>query len=192
MMPKFSIITPTLQRESLVQCCESVVSQTFKDWEMLVQIDDENIDQKLWSRINPTRRIWAQECGKRHNNYGNTCRHIAWERATGEWLIHLDDDNTLSHPNALRNIASALDGIEEQWAIFPIIRHGWWFFNDPPGLCRTDTANMVIRREIARWPDIPDYTADGILCEQLKSKYPYRAFPNVEPIVNMPESREGR
>ena len=190
-MPKFSIICPTLQRESLVRCCESVVSQTFTDWEMLVQIDDEIIDQELWARINPTRRIWAQECGTRHNNYGNTCRHLAWERATGEWLFYLDDDNWLVDSSVLENMAASLEGVKH-WAIFPILRHGSWFFNEPPGLCMTDTANVVVRREIGRWPDGPEYTMDGIWVEELKKKYPWIAFKHFRPIVVMPKSNEGR
>ena len=192
-MPKFSIICPTLQRESLVRCCESVVSQTFTDWEMLVQIDDEIIDQKLWSRINPTRRIWAQECGKRHNNYGNTCRHLAWERATGEYLLGLDDDNVLADHLVLEDIDLLLeDSNNPPWAIFPIMRHGSRFFNDPPGLCMTDTANIVVKREIGRWPDGPEYTMDGIWVEALKAKYSYASYPNMRPIVVMEKSSEGR
>jgi glycosyltransferase involved in cell wall biosynthesis len=166
---KLSIITPTIARPSLARCRESVQSQTFTDWEHIVVVDS-----------------------PRSNNFGNTPRHNGWREATGDWVFYLDDDNYLAHPNALRDVAEALEGIQEQWAIFPIMRHGSRFFNDPPGLCMTDTANMVIRREIARWPNIPDYTADGILCEQLRTKYPYAAFPNVSPIVVMEKSSEGK
>jgi hypothetical protein len=51
---------------------------------------------------------------------------------------------------------------------------------------------MVIRREIAQWPDGPEYTMDGIFCDRLREKYPFKAFPRFRPIVIMPESREGK
>ncbi len=189
---KFSIITPTIQRESLVRCCESVLHQTFSDWEMLVQVDAERIDESLFARIPPTRKIWVMECGVHHNNFGNTCRHMAWERITGDWVIYLDCDNFLVDDRILEDITQLLADVKEQWALFPIRRHGSYFFNDPPGNCQTDTANMVIRREVAQWPDGPEYTMDGLFCEQLKAKYPYAAFPNFRPIVIMEESRQGK
>lgn len=165
---KFSIITPTIQRESLITCYESVDRQTFKDWRHITQYD-----------IPPT------------GDFGNHARHVAWERATGDWILYLDDDCVFSHPNVLSDIAAALEGVEEQWCLFPILRYGARFFNDPPGLGLTDTHNLVLRREIGRWPNIPDYEADGIFVEQLKLKYPYRAFPDVEPIVIMEKSNHG-
>ena len=127
-----------------------------------------------------------------HKNYGNTCRHEAWKQAKGKWVIFLDDDNVMAHGQALQDIATALWNIEEKWAIFPIMRHGRRFFYDPPGCCYVDTANMVIRREIGQWPDGPEYTMDGIFCDQLKAKYPYAAFPDVKPIIVMEKSNEGK
>ena len=191
MTPFFSIITPSLQRESLVRCCESVLAQTFTDWEMIIQVDAERIDEKLFSRISPTRQIWVQECGIHHNNFGNTCRHLAWERATGKYLVMLDDDNELASPQTLKQIAKVLKN-EPDFAVFPIFRFGHIFFNDPPGLCQTDSGNIVVKREIGRWPDGPEYTMDGIWVEALKAKYEYEAFPNALPIIIMEKSNQGK
>lgn len=167
---RFSILTPTLNRPSLEACIESVKSQTFKDWEHIIEVDEPRI-----------------------NNFGNTPRHRAWTRATGDYVLYLDDDNFLAHPRALSDVDCFLMSCNDpDWAIFPILRHGHRFFNDPPGLCRTDTANMVIKREIGQWPDGPEYTMDGIFCEQLKKKYAYAAFPLCTPIVVMPASSEGK
>jgi hypothetical protein len=107
-------------------------------------------------------------------------------------LIHLDDDNFIADDRVLQDLSMILDGCDEYWAIVPIMRHGRKFFNDPPGLCMTDTANVVVKREIGRWPDIPDYTADGHWVEGLKAKYPYAAYPDMRPIVVMENSSEGR
>jgi hypothetical protein len=191
--PYFSIITPSLQRQSLLRTCESVNTQTFKKWQHVVALDVAILDEELFRRIDHPQRF-VYQCDYPHRNYGNTCRHKAWEFATGEYVLGLDDDNWLDGNRVLEDIHSALTGPlfdPPDWAIFPIMRHGQRFFHDPPGLCMTDTANVVARREIARWPNVPDYTADGHLVEGLK-KYPYMAFPMFRPIVVMPKSSEGK
>jgi hypothetical protein len=78
------------------------------------------------------------------------------------------------------------------WAIFPIHRHGSYFFNDPPGLCMTDTLNVVVKREIGRWPDIQAREADGHFVEALKASHPnYASFPHFRPIGVMEYSSNG-
>lgn len=186
-MPKFSIITPTIQRPSLSDCVNSVNSQTFTDWEHIVQID--NVGQQEYGAGN--RKVFC--CGVRHGNFGNTCRHLAWEKATGEWLLHLDDDNTLADINVLEDLAFLLQDADFDWAIIPMLRHGHRFFNDPPGLCMTDTANVIVRRDIGQWPDGPEYTMDGIWVERLKVSHPnYMALPGIRPLVVMEKSSEGK
>jgi glycosyltransferase involved in cell wall biosynthesis len=189
MNPFFSITTPTLQRESLKECCASVDIQTYTDWEHIVMIDAERVNESMIISCDRANRRFAQ-CLHPHHNYGNTCRHNAWTITNGVYLLYLDDDNWLFDKHVLGEIADYLLSAP-QWAIFPIFRHGSLFFNDPPGLCMTDTANVVVRREIGRWPDMPDYTADGHWVEALK-KYPYEAHPDSRPIVMMPKSNEGK
>lgn len=187
---KFSIITPTILRPSLVACIESVTRQTHQDWEHLIRID-RNADAPSLPSADE-RRIYSL-CMDEHHNFGNTCRHDVWVHATGDYLVMLDDDNVLAYPDVLRDLATALEFMAfPDWAIFPIMRHGHRFFNDPPGLCMTDTANVVVKREIGRWPDMPDYTADGHWVEALKREHPnYASFPNVAPIVVMETSGRG-
>lgn len=190
--PFFSIITPTLQRESLITCCNSVRAQSFDSWEMLIQCDSQKGDMGLWDRIPLSEGIYLHVCGMRHHNFGNTCRHLAWKWASGKYVIHLDDDNFLADTASMQRIHDALSGSSfPKVGIFPIVRHGWYFFNDPPGLCRTDTANFVLERSIAQWPDRPEYTLDGIFIEQLVAEHGYVAFPNVPPIINVPVSSRG-
>lgn len=190
-MPTFNIITPTIQRDSIVRCVESVLHQSFSSWEMLIQVDADRIDESLFARISPTRKIWVEECGEHHNNFGNTCRNLAWKRATGDWILYLDCDNYLADDHILGDLAITLSTVPH-WAIFPILRFGQRFFNDPPGNCHVDTSQMLIRREIAQWPDGPEYTMDGLFCEQLKLKYPYTAFPEMRPIVVMESAGRGQ
>lgn len=191
MKPVFTIITPSLQRDTLYRACASVDSQSLALWEHLVMLDVAEVNEAMFHAIyHPQRRV--MQCDYPHRNYGNACRNRAWEMATGDWLLYLDDDNYLANPNVLQRISEALEGRIEQWALFPITRHGQRFYRDPPGTCYVDTANMVIRREVGQWPDGPEYTMDGIFCERLKDKYPYAAFPDMEPIVVMEHSLEGK
>jgi glycosyltransferase involved in cell wall biosynthesis len=188
---KFSIITPTVERESLIQCVESVLAQSFTDWEMLIQVDAKRINEPFFERFSSTRKIWVEECGVCHRNGGNTCRHLAWKRATGDWIFHLDDDNTFASPRTLQQIAKQLENIGDvQWTLWPIFRHGHIFFFDPPEPCYFDTGNAVVRREIAQWPDIPDYASDAVWLQELK-KYPYKACPDALPIMVMDKTSFG-
>lgn len=152
-------------------------------------MDRPKIDERIVLLTDHRNRRFAQ-CIRPHMNYGNTCRHNARSLTQGSYLLYLDDDNWLADERVLEDVAYALID-SPQWAIFPILRHGSIFFNDPPGLCQTDTANVVVRREIGQWPDIPDYTADGHWVESLK-KYPYDAYPDFRPIIVMPKSNEGK
>lgn len=199
---KFSIITPTLQRESLRKACESVNSQTHTDWEHIVMVDCEELKDITLEIEHPNRKIIL--CIDPHKNYGNTCRHNAMGFVTGDYVLYLDDDNWLADENILKDIAKEIidlayihhiDGNQQYppWCLFPILRHGHRFYTDPPRSCHVDTANLCIRREYARWPDGPQYTMDGIFCDQLVVDHPnYVAFPDFRPIVVMPSSSEGK
>jgi hypothetical protein len=117
---------------------------------------------------------------------------MAWKYAKGDYLLGCDDDNSLYTDHALADIAAALESAAlPAFAIFPIHRHGRWFFHDPPGTCMTDTMNVVARREIGRWPDIVTREADGHWVERMKLNHNYVVFPDVEPIGMMEKSSDG-
>ena len=187
----FSIITPTVERESLVKCCKSIDEQSLLgSWEHVIAVDKPEINREFMERFaHPQRFMFS--CGKSYRNGGNTPRHLAWNYASGGWLVMLDDDNVLADRHILADLATALEGVQEQWCLFPILRHGLPFYFDPPVPNYFDTANAVVRREIGRWPDIDDYASDGVWVNALREKYPYRAFPTFRPIVVMPTSSFG-
>lgn len=184
-MPRYTIITPTVLRTTLVKTCESVESQTFTDWQHIVMVDREPTYELIWLTAHPQRIVIA--CDKPHHNGGNTCRHNAWELATGDYVYYLDDDNYLADERVLED----LQIVTMPWALFPILRGGNHFFHDPPRPCFVDTGNVIARRDIARWPDIEAYCSDGVWVEGLK-QYPYQAFPNFRPIMVMPTSNFAR
>lgn len=188
-MIKFSIITPTLNRPSLKRCCESIDNQTYNgQWQHLIGFDGVP-DIPLNNTYHERRRLLTF---RRTRAWGNYQRHAAFKYATGDYLLYLDCDNFLTHPDALKDIAERIELAKNPaWALFPILRHGSVFLHDPPGMCMTDTLNMIIKREYAQWPNTEAREADGMLAEQLKAEHPYMAFPDCPPIGIMEKSSNG-
>ena len=200
---RYTIITPTLCRESLLKTCESIDQQTDGDWEHLISVDVPLIVNKtardLVDRIPKDQRRHIHRCGMAHRNFGNACRAAMWEKASGDYCYFLDDDNYLAD----RDVLSRLRAVTGEWAIVPILRHGVVFYNDPPEFSKLDTANMLIRAQHARWPNIPAgdlvtgmnpaYPADWKLAERLlQQKIPYQAFPEMRPVAVMEKANWGR
>ncbi len=179
---RYSIITPTILRPSLLIACESVNTQTSKDWEHIVMVDCEISNDILAKISHPQRTIFR--CERPHRNWGHSCRNRAWSLAKGDYVYCLDDDNFLMHDGVLKY----LEKVTAPWAIFPIKRLGERFFNDPPGLMKTDTGSMLLRRDVGPWPDLPNYETDGIFVEQLLKQYPYQVVGDdvTYPLMVMP------
>lgn len=192
MNPFFSIITPTVQRESLLKTCESIESQIYQGWEHIVVVDDLEILPFVKALEHPKRRILC--CKQRFNNFGNTPRHRAWYYTKGTYQIALDDDNFLADNSILSDIAIELETVGyPDYSCFPIMRFGGVFFDVNPRSCHADTANMVVKREYAQWPDINDYTADGFWIDALRARpeLSMATFPKFRPIVVMPKQGKG-
>jgi hypothetical protein len=155
-----------------------------------VIVDSPVLDEELLVKIEHPQRLIIQ-CDKPHRNSGNTCRHNAWELATGDFCWYVDDDNAVASPRTFQQIAKQLDKLDdEKWTLWPIFRHGSIFFYDPPAPCFFDTGNAVMRREFAQWPDIPDYASDAVWLQQFKDE-PYKAFPDALPIMIMEKTSFG-
>ena len=103
----FSIITPTLQRPSLLATCDSVDAQSYPHWQHIVMVDCETFDQPLLDKIITPQRMILQ-CETPHRNGGNSCRKNALSFATGDYIIFLDDDNFLADANVLSSISESL------------------------------------------------------------------------------------
>lgn len=183
----FTIITPTLQRQSLRDTCESLDNQTCQDFEHFVMVDGPVTQLELLEDIMSPNRI-VNVLGVSCGDGGNTPRNLAWLQAKGKWVIYLDDDNLLADDEVLADIADALEDRTEKWAIFPITRLGGRFFSDPPRNCHTDTLNLVFRRDVAEWPVTDAYGTDGIMIDRLTSAgEPCAAFPAFRPIGIVPK-----
>ncbi|MDQ0581374.1 bifunctional glycosyltransferase/CDP-glycerol:glycerophosphate glycerophosphotransferase [Streptomyces rishiriensis] len=104
-MPRFSVIVPAYKVQAyLHECLESVLSQSFADLE-LIAVDDRSPDacgeiiDEFAARDARVRAVHLPE------NVGlGQARNAGLERATGDYLLFLDSDDTLT-PDALRAIA---------------------------------------------------------------------------------------
>jgi len=103
-MPLVSIITPTYNREEyLVFAIESVLSQSFKDFEMLI-IDDGSTDntKDLVKRYRYDQRIhyfYQQNKGQ------SVARNTGLKQARGEYICFLDSDDLFKPDKLTRQIA---------------------------------------------------------------------------------------
>ncbi|WP_263053832.1 bifunctional glycosyltransferase/CDP-glycerol:glycerophosphate glycerophosphotransferase [Streptomyces avicenniae] len=108
-MPRFSIIVPAYQVQAyLPACLTSVLAQDFADVELLV-VDDASPDA-CGEIIAEFAAADARVTGLRHarTEGPGPARNTALERATGDYVLFLDGDDTLT-PGALTAVAAHLD-----------------------------------------------------------------------------------
>lgn len=116
---KFSIITPTFKRKDLlVRAVESLLSQTYKDWELIIVNDspDDKNYLSFTSSINDSRIHYHVNSINKGVNYSRNyaLNHVS---ADSKWVIFLDDDDYLS-PDALQTFHDLilLNG-ENKWFV---------------------------------------------------------------------------
>jgi glycosyltransferase involved in cell wall biosynthesis len=204
---RYSIITPTLVRSSLRRLCDSIDAQTNSSWEHIIMVDVPLIinraKKEFLEAMPQDSRRKVFRCGKPHKDYGNTCRWNAFEKASGDYVIYLDDDDYLAD----EWVFETLEQVTAQWAIFPIMRCGERWFHDPPGLYKTGSGMFIYKRDLGlRYPCEGNceehqeilaqlkkahqhdsmhehlYAADGMLVEKLK-QYPYQSLDNERPLM---------
>ena len=95
-MSKVSIIVPVYKVEQyLARCIDSILAQTYKDWELLL-IDDGSPDRSgficdEYATKDPRIRVFHKE-----NGGVSSARNIGIESSHGEWIYFLDSDDYVS------------------------------------------------------------------------------------------------
>ena len=93
MKPFFSIIIPVYNVEPyLRECLDSVLVQTFPDWECLC-VDDGSIDDSgaildEYAQKDPRFRVFHKR-----NAGVSSARNLALDNVKGEWVVFLDGDD---------------------------------------------------------------------------------------------------
>ena len=107
--PKISVVLPTFNGERwLADAISSVVSQTEKDWELII-IDDCSTDSSLeiaqsFALKDERIRVISNKVNRKLPESLN----IGFEHATGKYWTWTSDDN-LFKPNALEKLSAFLD-----------------------------------------------------------------------------------
>jgi glycosyltransferase involved in cell wall biosynthesis len=123
-MPRISVIIPTYNRAAyLDEAIQSVLAQTFEDWELIV-VDDGSTDAtaevaaKYSGKITYKRQANAGACAAR--NLGLAC-------ASGEYISFLDSDDRML-PN---NLADLLAVLEQHPQVD--VAYGWYYWMEADG-----------------------------------------------------------
>ena len=108
-MPKFSIVMPVFNLEKWVgEAVESVLSQSFGDWE-LICVDDGSTDGSSLILDDYSARDGRIRVIHQANEGEGAARNTALAIAKGEWLAYLDGDD-IWHPDFL---STALNGMSQ-------------------------------------------------------------------------------
>lgn len=178
-MPKFSIIMQSYlepyqgaasnRDEKIIRAVESVINQTFKDWELIIVADGcektfNIISEKYLNndKINcfliPKQPFWS-----------GTARDIGKLKATGDYCLYLDTDDYYSKTH-LEDISKQLAGFD------------WVFYNDMilvgkewrerPCFIRrighNGTSNVCFKRSLnVSWSTFTGYAHDFVFNQQL-------------------------
>lgn len=117
--PLVSIIVPVYNVEKYIdRCVESVVSQTFTDWELLL-IDDGSPDKSgelcdVWSKHDSRIKVFHKK-----NGGVSSARNLGIEISCGKWIIFVDSDDWID-----RNCLSACLNIINKYQV-DIVQFGY-------------------------------------------------------------------
>jgi glycosyltransferase involved in cell wall biosynthesis len=114
-MPTVSVILPTFNRKKFLQLAiESVFSQTYTDWEMIIADDGSNEETRAFLRSIATpqvRTIWL-----RHSGNPSQVRNAAIDVAGGRYLAFLDSDDIWAPSKLERQIKALRERATCRWS----------------------------------------------------------------------------
>jgi glycosyltransferase involved in cell wall biosynthesis len=108
-MPKLSVIIPVYKVEKyLAECLDSVIAQTFTDWQAICVNDGspDNSDKILAAYAARDSRFIIVN---KENGGLSDARNVGLEHATGEYVMFLDSDDLLADENVLTQCVESMD-----------------------------------------------------------------------------------
>lgn len=119
-MPKISVIVPIYNVEKyLERCVNSILNQTFSDFEVLL-INDASTDRSLEVARRFSRDSRVRVLNKPHSGLGNT-RNYGVEHAAGEYLLFVDSDDWIDK-DMLSHLYSAAAEYKADLVLFNFVR----------------------------------------------------------------------
>src|ERR1017187_1891140 len=154
-MPRVSVITPLFDKGRYIAATvQSVLAQTFTDWEMII-VDNGSTDEGPdIVRGFPDERIWCISISTRGPS---VARNRGIQLARGEWLHFLDADD-LIEPEYLAEQVQAVcinpqaDIVVSSWQDFPDGDQSIRTLRRPTGLGSTNPSRVLLDSAIAFTP----------------------------------------
>lgn len=118
MNPIVSIITASYNKVKFIsETIESVIKQTFQDWELLI-IDDASIDGTIEIVENFVRRENRIKLITNEENKGaNFCRNVGIRNANGKYIVFLDADDLLTS-TCIENRVNVIENNSSDFCVF--------------------------------------------------------------------------
>ncbi len=105
---KISVLIPTYNRFNLLKdAIQSVLDQNYDNFEILVCHDGPSDEYNKFKEDNKNDKIFYYEVPRR-NNYGAAQRNFMLEKVTGDYILHLDDDNII-YPGYFDKMIAQID-----------------------------------------------------------------------------------
>lgn len=154
MIAKISIIIPNYNRATLIEeTLDSIISQTYHNWECLV-VDDGSTDNSVAVIKNYTEKDSRFRLFQRPSHYpkgANACRNIGLQKATGDYIIFFDSDDLMVEDHIQKKITA----IQSENYDYVIARSK--YFNNP------QNKNPLNYRNLGRIP----ITADNYIQKKI-------------------------
>jgi len=105
---KISVLIPTYNRFNILkEAIQSVLEQNYDNIEILVCHDGPSDEYNKFKEENKHDKIFYSEVEKR-NNYGAAQRNLMLDKVTGDYILHLDDDNII-YPDYFKKMIAQID-----------------------------------------------------------------------------------
>jgi len=171
--PFFSVIVPAHNSAEYIQrCLQSIVSQSFTDYELIVVCDACTDNTKLWAHW------YADDIGGKVlvTDYGmdGLARNAGIDAAEGKWLLFLDDDDWWIHEYVMEEIHA----VAETWGnnidliAFDFIWRGRGYYTNHAQKVNIAVWSKAFRREFigdTRFPGMP-FTSDAPFMDAIVKK----------------------
>ena len=146
--PLVSIIIPTYNRANLIgETLDSIISQTYKNWECIV-VDDGSSDytnEVMQAYVEKDSRIKYYHRPKEHLPGGNGARNFGFKMSKGDYVQWFDSDDLMRFNFLEMKILNFTPSINY------IICEGWYFYENSPNKRIRITNNEFIYKAYVLW-----------------------------------------
>jgi glycosyltransferase involved in cell wall biosynthesis len=189
----FSIITPTIGRDTLLRTCETIDRQTCPDWEHLVIFDGPEQEVEVFKKIeHPQRKIIFS--GNNFGDYGHSIRFFSYDFTKYDHMMYIDDDDYY-HLECLGIIQRVMDS-EVEFIFFPALWYASLLAMLPPRQNCTVSCQYVHRKKdrlghSIRFPS-GGHGTDNLWIGEMMKQYPYQVIETDCPLVYVDVAGDGK